>query len=88
MKWFSNLARKADPPIDYIGQYLASRIIHTTLLLTVLVSLVTGHIYKDILVVAYVYFLGSFLVLALVVPAWPIFRRNPVPSLLETKKNQ
>ncbi|KAI5189096.1 signal peptidase complex subunit 1 [Nematocida minor] len=88
MKWIENLAKKADPPADYIGQYLANRIMHTMLLFGAIVSLVSGYIYKDIFVVAYVYLAICLLMLATVVPAWPIYRRNPVSPVYKKAKHE
>lgn len=88
MKWLWSVVKKADPPADYIGQYLASRIIHTTLTVTVILSLVCAYSYNDIFIMGYIYIIGSILTILMVVPSWPIFRRNPVSSLSEKRKTE
>lgn len=88
MKRIADLAKKIDPPIDYIGQHLANRIVHTTLIVSVGMAFISGHIYKDIFVMGYAYACGSLVALAVVVPSWPIYRRNPVSSLPEKIKSE
>ncbi|EIJ87479.1 signal peptidase complex subunit 1 [Nematocida parisii] len=81
MKFISAIqtaCNKIDPPVDYIGQHLANRIIHTTLILGIILALISGYIYKDIFIMGYVYVFSSILCLILTVPAWGIFRRNKV----------
>lgn len=86
MKWLGNIIEKVDPPIDYIGQYLALRVVHTILICGVFLSLLFGYLYKDIFTVGYVYGATCLLAVILVVPSWPFFRRNPVWGIEEKVK--
>ncbi|KAH9386639.1 signal peptidase complex subunit 1 [Nematocida major] len=83
-----NILEKLDPPTDYIGQYTANRVMHTLLLLGVLSSLLAGYIYKDIFLLGYIYAGVCAVTIALVVPAWPMYRRNPVWAIPSKSKKE
>lgn len=65
-------------PIDFKGQQKAEDIVNYSVYLIILVSLVIGWIKQDLLYTV-ISFLAQFIVvLAIVLPNWPVYNKNPV----------
>ncbi|OAG31983.1 signal peptidase complex subunit 1 [Nematocida displodere] len=74
----NSLLSKLNPQIDYVGQDLSLKILHSIFILGCTLSLGVGIFTSNF--VNLVLSLGGTFLLALlvVVPGWPIYRRNPI----------
>lgn len=75
---FRNLCEKLDPPADYVGQMLATKLMYMIYTVGYTLSLLAGIIYNDLVYTLYIG-IGTFIVsLIVVVPPWKIYRKHPL----------
>lgn len=69
---------KIDPPIDYIGQSCASKLMNMIFIIGYSIAFLAGLIMSDL---KYTLAIGVFTCVSafvFTVPSWPYFRRNPL----------
>lgn len=72
------LLAKLDPPIDYVGQDLASKLMYLIFGIGYALALVSGIVFNDLI---YTVYLGAATVaisFVVVVPSWRFYRKNPL----------
>lgn len=75
---FGFIKKKVDPPIDYVGQELASNLLNIMFIIGYGLSIIVGYLLQDLkytLIITVITIVTCFLT---VVPAWPFYRRNPL----------
>ncbi|KAG5859297.1 microsomal signal peptidase [Encephalitozoon hellem] len=75
---FRSLLSKIDPPIDYVGQKLASDLMYLIFGVGYTAALIVGVLLNDLVYTMYIS-VGTLVVsAAVVVPSWGFYRRNPL----------
>jgi signal peptidase complex subunit 1 len=67
--------------MDYVGQLYAERAVTVILTAFAAVSFVVGYAMSDFSLMVKINGAGLALALAVALPPWPFFRRNPLPWL-------
>ncbi|AFM97926.1 hypothetical protein EHEL_030290 [Encephalitozoon hellem ATCC 50504] len=75
---FRSLLSKIDPPIDYVGQKLASDLMYLIFGVGYTAALIVGVLLNDLVYTMYIS-VGTLVVsVVVVVPSWGFYRRNPL----------
>lgn len=80
-----NILNKIDPPIDYHGQELAKKLFYLIIYLGYAISLAVGIVLSDLKYTLYFGVLTLILSVLVVVPAWGIYRKNPLRFVKQKK---
>ncbi|KAI5189527.1 signal peptidase complex subunit 1 [Nematocida sp. AWRm77] len=78
MNNFKSLGEKLNPQIDYVGQELAKKILHSIYIVGFPLALIVGMYTSNIWYIGYSLVCVICIALLCVVPGWSIYRRNPV----------
>lgn len=81
------LFKKVDPPIDYVGQELASKLLTMIFIIGYALAISIGYILDDLKYALFITIATTVIAFLFVVPAWPFYRRNPV-KFVESKKKK
>ncbi|KAI9448745.1 microsomal signal peptidase [Lactarius psammicola] len=86
----SSLQKYFEGKIDFEGQKLVERIAHYAVVELAIFAFFLGFLFQSIQMTFMVFGLGVSVVLAVVVPPWPMFNKHPVTWLppKETKEKQ
>ncbi|CEH13860.1 Signal peptidase subunit [Ceraceosorus bombacis] len=76
--WLENARIAAEGKIPFQGQRLADRIMQELLVLAAVISFAAGYLLESLSVLMYIYGISTLLAITLVVPAWPMYKKNPV----------
>lgn len=76
-----SIAEQLEFPIDFKGQEKAESIVKIGNYLAIVTSFFLGLIAQDITVLVYSFLAISLIILLLVLPSWPIYKKNPVKWL-------
>lgn len=82
-----NVLQKIDPTIDFVGQEQAQKYMDFLFLIGYTLALIVGFILKDLKYTLIIAGLTFVLTLLVIVPAWPIYRRN-APKFVKVEKEK
>lgn len=80
-----NIFDKLDPPIDYHGQELATKLFYVIIYFGYAFSLAVGIVLSDLKYTLYLGVLTLALSIIVVVPPWRFYRKNPLKFVKEKK---
>lgn len=78
LDYLKKTAQRFNPQIDYVGQNLCLKLVHSIFIITIPFSLFISIWVSDIRVFFFAMLVVLLLTSAVVIPGWPMYRRNPV----------
>lgn len=73
-----SLVTKLDPPIDYVGQNLASKLMYLIFGIGYTMALIAGIAFNDLTYTMYLGITTIAVSIIVVVPSWKFYRKNPL----------
>ncbi|CCI73915.1 ECU03_0375 [Encephalitozoon cuniculi GB-M1] len=75
---YRSFLSKIDPPIDYVGQKLASDLMYLIFGVGYTAAFVAGVLFNDLVYTMYISIATLVISVIIVIPSWRFYRRNPL----------